>query len=157
MQSLIGWATAISAAAVVCVVIELMTPNGKTEKLVRFALGAFMICAMLTPLNTALFNINFKIGDIEDISTQSAITNQVNSQVDDMAVNSLKKLITNALSDIDVTPKNIEINFKEDEKESISQVECTIYIGKDNAFKKQEIKSTLKQNLGISAVVKLVE
>ena len=67
------WAAIICFASVACTMLELLSPSGKMEKMMRFVFGAFMICAMITPL----------IGIVDTINLDFKIDHQKNTEVCD--------------------------------------------------------------------------
>ena len=67
MNAVYQWATVVCLAAIVGAMIELITPIGRMEKMVRFVLGAFMICAMIAPFTSTAIKITF------DLPTENSI------------------------------------------------------------------------------------
>lgn len=158
MNSIIAWAVSITAAAAVCIIAELVSVNSSVKKLLRFTLGAFLLCAMLMPIKN--FTADFKLSNFyqqQEIPSEVFKTSEnADKAVSGIAEASLRTMIEEKISDEGAKAQKIEIFFKEDENKSISAAVCTIYIDKQYSDKRLQIKRSIKESLDIEADVKIV-
>ena len=51
MSGIREWTTVICLAALVAAVLQSLVPNGSMERMAKFVIGAFVICALISPLS----------------------------------------------------------------------------------------------------------
>lgn len=148
------WATVICIAAVVCMLFELLSPNGNMEKIMRFVLGLFMLCAIVIPLTQMVFNINIDLSQIDSNSiNQSEVIDKVNSQSVDIGKETVISLVKQCLAEQNAEAKKIEVSMDKKEDNSISIVLVTVYL--DDIYKEDivNIKTKLQDKLGIDVKI----
>lgn len=154
MDGVAQWASVICIAAVVCTLFELLSPNGKLEKIMRFVLGLFVICAIIIPLGQAVLNINLDLSGIEQFEADdSSFSEKVNEQTENIGKESVIQLTKQVLNKIGVTPKKVEISMDTKEDNSISIVLVTVYVDREYKEDKIKIKNTLEEELGLDVSV----
>ncbi|HHZ05690.1 MAG TPA: hypothetical protein GX401_02705 [Clostridiales bacterium] len=154
MDNVAQWATVICIAAVVCMLFELLSPNGNMEKIMRFVLGLFMLCAIVIPLTQMVFNINIDLSQIDSNSiNQSEVIDKVNSQSVDIGKETVISLVKQCLAEQNAEAKKIEVSMDKKEDNSISIVLVTVYL--DDIYKEDivNIKTKLQDKLGIDVKI----
>lgn len=154
MDNVAQWATVICIAAVMCMLFELLSPNGNMEKIMRFVLGLFMLCAIVIPLTQMVFNINIDLSQIDSNSiNQSEVIDKVNSQSVDIGKETVISLVKQCLAEQNAEAKKIEVSMDKKEDNSISIVLVTVYL--DDIYKEDivNIKTKLQDKLGIDVKI----
>ena len=159
MHSVIQWATVVCLAAVVGAMVELVTPSGRMEKMVRFVLGAFMICAIITPLTGTAFKITF---DFSDSSPQNqerieSFEEQLDRQTLQVAANNIKALAQEALAEEGITPQKIEVFMDTSDKNSISITNLAVSLDQSQEASRVKARQILESKLGLVTEVTIDE
>ncbi|MCI9272820.1 MAG: stage III sporulation protein AF [Clostridiales bacterium] len=159
MNSVIQWATVVCLAAVVGAMVELVTPSGRMEKMVRFVLGAFMICAIITPLTGTAFKITF---DFSDSSPQNqerieSFEEQLDRQTLQVAANNIKALAQEALAEEGITPQKIEVFMDTSDKNSISITNLAVSLDQSQEASRVKARQILESKLGLVTEVTIDE
>lgn len=156
MQIVKNWALIICFASIACTMLELITPDGKMEKMMRLVFGAFMVCAIIVPLFTTFkdININLKTDNYEYNVEKSK--KEFDTNINEIAIDKIKDLTLNELSLINVKPRKIDVFMDMRDKERISIKEITVTIDKKNSNKQEEVKKVIKEKLGIKTNVIVV-
>lgn len=161
MRSL--WANSISCACIICTLIEGMLPRGKISKAVENVLGIFTLAVMILPLSQSNFSIKMKyfISDLQKNHHEAELKNKtfikkINTEIEENISKTIEKIIRKSLIDINIRPKKIEILFKKDDhgENIITEINCKIFIKKDDFEKSNDIKNHIWNNLQIHAEVK---
>ena len=151
MNAVYQWATVVCLAAIVGAMIELVTPVGRMEKMVRFVLGAFMICAIITPFTSTAIKITFDLPTESSIRQEdaSSFQQELNQQVLKVAAENIRALAVEELGKEQIIPQKIEVNMDTSDKESISIINVVVYLEesqKENRWKAQQV---LEDGLGL--------
>ena len=144
------WAAIICFASVACTMLELLSPSGKMEKMMRFVFGAFMICAMITPLIGIVdtINLDFKI-DHQKNTEVCDFTEKLKDQEVNLAAENVKNLAMEVLQEIGIKPQKINLFMDTKDKDSISISKITVYLQKQNADRQEEVKRVVQEKLGL--------
>lgn len=156
MEQITTWAAGLCLCALVCVILEIMTPDGNTEKIVRFVLGLFMICAVAAPLVD--ISLNF-----EDWAV--AAPYEENSQLEIEIQNQSLRLVNEALEEqietvtarFNTVPIKTEIHTDIDGNNRISIVSVTIVLEHGIAEKALQIQNAVKTELGLDCDTVIAE
>lgn len=153
MENMSRWATVICIAAVVCVLFELLSPKGSLEKVMRFVLGLFMLCAIIIPLTQGAFNIHFNFSPQESFEEKSNFEKRTEEQIMELGKDSVSSLTSDCLNKMNVEAKKIEISMDTEQDNSISIVMVTVTIDQKDKDQKIKIRDTLKKELGLNVQV----
>lgn len=156
MTAIREWATILALAALAGAMLELLAPSGAMEKMVRFVLGAFMICAVLTPLAGTVAKISFDFptgGAAEE--ELSEFQRQADEQALAIAAGNIKYLAAEALEEEGVIPEKIEIFMDTSDKGSISFIRIIVCLSADDAEKKQDVAALLEEKLGLETEIRV--
>ena len=151
MSAVREWSTIICFAATVCTMFELMCPDGKTEKMVRFVLAAFLICAMISPLTGTVSKISFDL-DKDSVQTNNSVfKKKVSETTISVASDNIKSLATQELSLHNVYSKKIDVFMDTNENGSISMIKMKVYLKEKQSH--QDVKKILEDKLGIETEI----
>ncbi len=149
MSEITGWASAICFAALACVMLEFLSPSGKMEKMVRFVLSAFMLCALFKPmLDISKIKFEFDISKKNDYKV-SGIKKGLENQAMSIAASNIEKLVENEMEKIKITPKKIQVIMDTSDVNSISINRLIIKIDKKNLDRQEEVKQLVYKELGL--------
>lgn len=160
MKIITQWSTLICLSSTVCVILELIMPSGKMEKVLKVVLGLFIVVSLILPISNGIpkFNLRLKTEKINKKYTDSFVES-LNKQFETLAQNNLKSVIEETLKEIGIKNEKIEIFMDTNQDNCISISKCNIYIPRD--FKKSgsnspltsseilEIKKELEKRLNI--------
>lgn len=154
MSTIQQWATVICLAALVGTMVEILTPIGSMEKMVRFVLGAFMLCAIITPLVGTAQKINYSIQQ-PDVNTSSitVFQNQLDGQLNSVASEKIKALAAEILQKESINAQKIDVFMDTSQNNSISIIKVTVYLNAKDVYKKERAKQLLEDNLGLSTEI----
>lgn len=152
MTSISSWAVVICIAAVICGVLELLSPSPRMNGILRFVFGGFMLCAIIIPIS----NIDFDFSAVPDVgemvsSAESSIA------ADDKSIDYVKKSILNlvegTLKKIPVTPEEISIDMDIDEDNCINMITVRLKISTEDLHLTDKIKRTIQDELGLECTI----
>lgn len=153
MDNISQWATVICIAAVVCVLFELLSPKGSMEKMLRFVLGLFMLCAIILPITQGAFTFHFDFSPQESFEQKSDFEQQTEEQIKELGKESVSTLTQQCMNKMNVEAKKIEISMDTKQDNSISIVMVTVTIDPKDKDQKIKIRDTLKKELGLEVQV----
>ena len=83
MNGIKEWSAILCLAALASCMLEMIIPSGRMEKIMRFVLGGFLLCAMISPIS----NLDFHFPDLEvsDSSQAQSFSAHFEQQVVDAA------------------------------------------------------------------------
>lgn len=154
MDLVSSWSTLICLSCISCVIVELIIPHGKMEKMLNMVLGVFILSCLLLPLSKTGFKWKLKA----NFSPQSEIKatdfpEYTDKQFEDFASANLKAIIKNLLNNMKINPEKIQIFMDRSKDTCISIIKCKIYIKKSDEREIALIKNEVQQKLNIEAEV----
>ena len=154
MSEIKGWAVVICVSAIACSLLDMIVPSGKMEKIVRFVFGVFMICAVINPFETATkgFDIDLKIPNSE-IKKDYKFSESMEDIEMRAAECKIKNILEETLGEINIEPQKINISMDINEGNSISINKVEVVLGKENIDRQEEVKSIIKNKLGLNCKV----
>ncbi len=150
MDSAEKWALTVSVCAVISCIVEMLSSDTRLEKNVRMTLGLFMLCAVVIPLGGVVTELSTDL-EISDISYETDITDDMNSQRISYLERVIKKLVTERLGEKGIVPLNVEVAMDIGSDNSISIITAEITIDKKDAASTSEITALLREELGIES------
>lgn len=148
------WSTLICLSSISCVIIELIIPSGKMEKILRTVLGVFILSSLIIPFSKGIPKLSLKINldSIKD-KKEYKFLESADKQFQIFAADNLKVIIHGVLKDIGIKDEKIEIFMDTNQDSCILITKCRIYIKKLNEKEIGSIKRELKEKLNIETEV----
>lgn len=154
MNEVIIWACSICAGAAVCLVCEMLLPIGKISKIVRFAVGVFMVGIIIMPLGGIVSAVSDEINGIQvEEKSFSEFEDKTQNDATELAKEKVKELVEEQLESIGITAQKIEIITDSDKLYDIKGIESVIYISNEDRGQGLKIKTTIQHNLGLDCTV----
>ena len=116
------WALTVAVAAVIGAVIHMLSPSGRTGKIVKTAVSFFMLLSMLSPFAKSVDIPDFNIHVPETLS-QPDMTEAVKRQMK----TETEKKIREILEEYGIKPDgiNIDINISTENVMTVEKIEIT--------------------------------
>ena len=154
MSAITSWASIVCLSAVVGAMLQLLSPSGKMEKMVRFVFGAFMICALLTPFMGTMGKISFdlQVGS----STKEQITEfsqQVDDQISMAAAENIRSLVQEVLTSQHATAQKIDVFMDTGDNSSISIIKIAITLDREEKSRANTLKKAVEEKLGLTTEI----
>lgn len=156
MSEVIAWACSICAGAAVCLICEMLLPSGKISKIVKFAVGVFMVGVIILPLGGIINAVAGEFDSIEIEQHSSQIENSAEEDAMDLAKENVKELVQKQLEEIGISAQKIDIKTDSDKLSDITGIESVIYISIDDRGQALKIKNKIQDNLGIDCTVMVI-
>ena len=155
MNGVREWAAVICMAALTAAMLQNLVPNGSMERMARFVIGAFVICAMIAPISKTLPQLRVAMDRGSPSGGQNAgrLNSTVERQYRDAAERSVKGLVAAELGRMGIKCKNVRVIMDTDENGSISITKVVATIGKESAAKRGTTSAALQKTLGIQTEV----
>ena len=154
MSSVREWASIICLAVLACSMLEIITPSGKMEKMMRFVFGVFMIFAMITPMVGTMKKVSIDVSGLHrDKGEVSRFEKKIDKQIVDSASENIKHLVIDKLKSINIAPQKIDIFMDTLDESCISIIKVTIYISKKDAARQEEVKKIVEESLDLETNV----
>lgn len=142
-------------AALAAGIASILAPNGKMEKVFKFALSLFILCCLLIPL----FNIkNVKLDNIQFNTTSSQINSELKKTIETeqkmMAEKNIAQLIFDCCKSCGVTPISIKVSLKTNSDNAYAVDSAEVRIKSGDMSKKEKLKETVMKRLGVDIKIK---
>ncbi len=133
MNAVREWAAAICMAVLAAAMLQNIVPNGSMERMIRFVIGAFVVCVLIQPVSSIVPQISVDFQQSAQNETNTHLQDTVNRQMSDAAQQSIHNLVISELSQINIKCENVSVNMDthEDGSISINQVIVTLAKGYD--------------------------
>lgn len=150
MTAISSWAVVICIAAVICGVLELLTPSSKMNGILRFVFGGFMLCAVIVPLSE--IDLDFStIPPIDEIS--SSVMEDTSKQSVEYVKNSVAELVKSKLEEIPAEAEEISIDMDIDEDNCINMITVRLKISAEDLQLSEKIRSKITDELGLECLI----
>lgn len=153
MNAVKEWTSVICMAALIASLLHGLVPNGSMERMIRFVIGAFIICAMLQPLGKAIPEIRVKWNTEEENPVNSRLETTVQEQTKSAAQESIKNLVVAELSGIHIKCKNVRVMMDTDADGRISINRVIVELEKGYEADRQRASDHLTKVLGLKMEV----
>ena len=153
MNGIREWTTVICLAAVAAAMLQSLVPNGSMERMAKFVIGAFVICALISPLSKALPQIGAVLKDSGPAKESTRLQSTVEEQTRSAAKASITNLVAAELSSIQMKCKNVDVVMDTNEDGSISITKVIVVLDKENAAGRQKAAAWLEKELGLKMEV----
>lgn len=148
MEEAAKWAFGVCACGVAACIVSMLTSDTRLEKNVRFVLGTVMLCAVIFPLGNVLAEASSVIPDISYPESMSLSEGLCGSRVEYLK-QSVKKLITDTLSEKDIVPLDVIVNMDIDDTGCIKLITAELMISHKAADRAGLASAYIKEKLGI--------
>lgn len=137
MNAVKEWAAAICVTVLAAALLQYLVPSGSMEKMIKFIIGAFVICALIQPISQIVPKINFDVPESGQTQSDLQLKDTVDSQISAAAQNSISNLVTAELNQMNIKCENVNaiMDTHEDGRISINKVVVTLEKGYDSKCK----------------------
>ncbi len=156
MSAIREWSTAICLAALVAALAQGLVPGGSMERMEKFVIGAFIVCALIAPLSRAVPRLALALngsGSAAGKETSSRLESTVDDQMRSAARKSIASLTASELARMNLRCKNVQVDMDTNEGGSISISKVTVTLDKKDAARCREAQEALTAKLGIRTEV----
>lgn len=131
MSAVKEWSAAICIAVLAAALLQNLVPSGSMERMIRFVIGAFVICVLIQPIASIVPKIDFNLQEPASSSTPAHLQETVNAQLSDAAQQSIRNMVTAELGRIGIKCENVSVimDTHEDGSISINKVVVTLAKG----------------------------
>lgn len=153
MNAVREWSTAICMAALVAALLQSLVPNGSMERMFKFVIGAFVICALIVPLTKIVPLISMNLQEDSGSQQDSNLKGTVEKQLSSAAQESITNLVNTELNKLDIKCKNVNVIMDTNEDGSISINKVVVILAKGYGGESQKASAHLEKTLGIKMEV----
>lgn len=154
MSGVREWATVICLAALSAAMLQSLMPNGAMERMAKFVIGAFVICAIIAPVSKAIPQIQEGLeARSRPVEENDHLNSTVNRQYQDAARQSITGLVQSELKQMGINCKNVQVIMDTKENGSISINKIIVTIDGKTASEHTDVSSALEKALGIQTEV----
>jgi hypothetical protein len=154
MSGVKEWATVICLAALSAAMLQSLVPNGSMERMAKFVIGAFIICALIAPISKAAPQVRAGLKtENRPVKENQNLNSTVNRQFKDAAKQSITGLIHSECKRMGINCKNVQVIMDTDENGSISINKVIVTIDGRTASGRAGVSSALEKTLGIQTEV----
>ena len=150
MTAISSWAIVICIAAVICGVLELLSPSSKMNGILRFVFGGFMLCAIIIPLSEIDLDLS-TIPPIEDMSSSTA--EAANEQSVEYLEKSIAELVEKKLAEIPAEAEEISVDMDIDGDNCINMITVRLKISAKDLPLSNKIESKINDELGLKCLI----
>lgn len=150
MTAISSWAIVICIAAVICGVLELLSPSSRMNGILRFVFGGFMLCAIIIPLSELDFDLS-TIPPIEDIGSSTA--EAANEQSVEYLEKSIAELVEKKLAEIPAEAEEISVDMDIDADNCINMITVRLKISAKDLHLSNKIESKINDELGLKCLI----
>lgn len=155
MDAIRSWATTVCLAALVAGIAGVVAPNGKFEKVYKFAVSLFLLCCMLVPLfsinNVAISGIN--LNDTQNSTSSSSLQETVETQTQKAVADNISQLIKQSCSGLNISPLSVSVRVVGANNKYSVQSACVV-LKKADMKQKNKVIDTIKSQLGFTVNIK---
>lgn len=146
MEKINAWAMVVCICSVIACLAEMLIPDAKYEKTVRFVIGCLMICAFIDPVKELMYS-----GDIS-LSVKEYNYTADNSPVTELRKDYLKEKLT-TLTQNKLDEKGLEVRILSVDTDnsgdlSTENIICNIEIPESLKDKTDDVRRTVRDVLG---------
>ncbi len=145
------WAAAICLTVLASALLRMLCPEGNFSRLLRVILGAFVLCAVLKPVQN-LWGMSWEQGEYQDAMAQAeAYEEQTEGAYTAVVEESVRSLIAAELTEngFSFTKIRVETDTGEDERIIMKQIQVTLTNGQDA----EKARLLLQESLGLETEV----
>lgn len=153
MNGVREWSTAICMAALVAAMMQSLVPNGSMERMVRFVIGAFIICALIVPITKIVPQISVTLQKSASTQDNTQFKGTVEKQLYTAAQQSITNLVVAELNNMNIKCENVNVIMDTNEDGSISINKVVVILAKGYGTDRQKALAQLEKTLGVKMEV----
>lgn len=145
------WAAAICLTVLASALLRMLCPEGNFSRLLRVLLGAFVLCAVLEPVQ-GLVGMSWEAGDSQEAMAQAQdYEEQTEEAYTSVVGESVRSLIAAQLAEngFSFTKIQVETDTGEDGRILMEQIQVTLTNGQDV----EKARLLLQESLGLETEV----
>ena len=112
-------------------------------------MGAFLLCSLLLPLQSALSGISFDQPDFESIAVGATGDDEFNRAVLAQTEGNLEQTAKDLLAQHDITVKQAQVTLALKDENRVIIADITLNIEKDEAARAEEIPRIIEDNFSV--------
>ena len=153
MNAVKEWSMVICMAALIATMLQNLVPSGSMQRMIKFVIGAFIICVLIAPLKKITPIIKLDVDENTNGTSNSQLKKTVDNQYSLAVKESITNLVMTELNSINIKCKNVNVimDRNEDECISINKVVVNLAKGYDSECKRAE--NHLEKVLGLKTEV----
>lgn len=154
MNEVREWTAVICLAAIVAAVVQGMVPNGSMERMAKFVIGAFILCALIVPIAKLTPRLGTELSqNSRAAQPDTRLSSAVNRQYESAAQESVSNLVAAELGRIGMKCKNVQVMMDTNQSGSISITKVIVTLDSKNAADRQKAADALNKALGLKVEV----
>lgn len=147
----------ICITAIVTSIFSMLVPDNHLDKVLKFAISLFFLTGIISPFANNKLNFRIEMEDIIDAPSSHELSASMENQFVTIASRNIEAQAEKILNKNNIFPKKIEIFINITEDDSISINKMMVYIKKDSGENQQTIKTLIKDEMGITPQILLVQ
>lgn len=151
MQEIRESAICLCVGCLICSIISIIAPKGGTEKLIKLAVGAFLLLSVINSVSDIKPDLN-----LISLSSDSAVTENVEA-VNDFAQNIIKKQLSGhieaVLEQMNIPYEKIEIQMDISDDASISIEQTTVAVDQTAFLRREQIENEIFIRTGMKVTL----
>lgn len=154
MSAIREWATVICMAALAASILQYLSPSGGMERMLRFVLGAFLLCGILLPFGKGLPDLEFDIQASASVSQDGQqFKDAVDRQFYEAAKNGITSVVAGDLYKMGIKCENVDLMMDTNEDNSIVINKVAVTLPAEFANRCAEAEAGLEKVLGLKTEV----
>lgn len=153
MNAVKEWTAAICMAVLAAAMLQNLVPGGSMERMVKFIIGAFVICAIIAPISKIVPQISLELQQPSQSQADTGFKNTVEKQISSAAQESIYNLVVAELSRINIKCENVTAIMDTHEDGSISINKVVVKLAKGHSAECQTASDYLQKELGLKTEV----
>lgn len=146
MKTLSAASVSLCCVVVAMSVISLLIPQKRTTKILSFAIGLFVIVSALNVLS-GLSNVEIDEAVIDATEYSGISSGDINDAAIGMTAENLTAELNELLKNEGINADDIALTLKKSDNGRIYAARVIIYISKDYANRREDIRSIVYRNL----------
>ncbi len=153
MEKIGNWATTICVAAIMCTLIQLLAPKGKSARMLQLVIISFFLCVLILPLekNMTLSLPKISTGDNDEFSLELEGTLQ--QQIQQQSELAVQTLCDRYLKNYDIQVQRVEVVMDNQQNSNIYISHVVLYLEKNDLSKTFTVCQLMEAQLGIPVKV----
>lgn len=153
MNAIREWSTVICLSALVAAMVQSLVPDGSMERMAKFIIGAFVVCALIQPITKAVPQMDLRNNKNQQSGANLKLESTVEEQTKKAVRKSIANLVTAHLNGMKIKCKNVHVIMDTNQNGSISINKVIVTLQKEYAADCQKASASLEKTLGLSMEV----
>lgn len=149
MEVLKSWAVCAVVSALVCAVVDLLSPQGGSERSMKFITSVFVLLAFVSPLKDIEFSANGYTSGIDSFIEAHELEETVEKQAKEALSSQIISSFGAYLESINFTFEDIDPKVTVDSEKNIFIQSITVVTGNTDIVKTEKAIAYSKENFGV--------